>query len=290
MNKIANIVELPAWYNRAAYDGTETFKAKDWYRELVLRRELLDRWKWYRSPHNDDARNSPPDAGLVEVTEAVHKHPIETMLPENYLSRESLRYRLQIPKQKKSVRTLTFADLAYQKNLDTFAEKAGMLGIAENCPSENVSACWSELSAETYTPSDTLDEKVLLTEYSLASFPRAGLFVDLNAPDSLLVAEFKDWLATARPTMCKDKPDRRALYGRWGKYGLLPYLDLMIWAVAEDANIIDKVMAQAISKHHNMGEENVRKTVAPLAERLFQLINELQTAMTMEWSVETSAE
>jgi hypothetical protein len=92
--------------------------------------------------------------------------------------------------------------------------------------------------------------------------------VNLNLPDRILLDQFKQFLAEHR---AKSKPKgitpraRESTYQDWINYGVLPYLDLLLWSKVKRVRIPNRVFADAIFPEGTGGEEVVRKTTAPLA-------------------------
>ena len=115
--------------------------------------------------------------------------------------------------------------------------------------------------------------------------------VDLSATDAILKEAFSSWLKSARAAEKENSATTRnkPAYDRWGRYGLLPYLDLQIWALENGTHIPDRVMSAAIS-HYDAGEANLRKTLAPLAAGLMQDLSALHALAAIEASRLTPAE
>jgi hypothetical protein len=106
--------------------------------------------------------------------------------------------------------------------------------------------------------------------------------VDLGASDSVLKDAFAIWLKTERGSRQVSATKRsKPLYDRWARYGLLPYLDLLIWAMETDTHIPDRVMSAAISCY-DAGEANLRKTLAPLAASLMRDLSGLRALAAVE--------
>jgi hypothetical protein len=97
------------------------------------------------------------------------------------------------------------------------------------------------------------------------------VMVNLDLPDSILLDSFKQWLVDARQNIqpeYTDKKYRKPDFVSWAQMGILPWLDLTIWAKQEGVSIPNRVMADAIFKPGEGGEEAVRKTTAPTALRM----------------------
>ena len=98
------------------------------------------------------------------------------------------------------------------------------------------------------------------------------LSVDLNFPERILMENFKKIIQRAKALRAKEQIDewdyRQLDFKEWERIGLLPYLDLQIWAFREEKKITNRVMADAIFSHGEGGEEVVRKTTSKLGEKV----------------------
>lgn len=106
--------------------------------------------------------------------------------------------------------------------------------------------------------------------------------VDLIAPDEMIVAAFKKWLAATRksneethhlggPDVAPKKFSERSI-ARWHKASILPYLDLKIYEQISGKKIPLHVVGNAIfpSTDDIDTTESVRKTTKPLADIALQ--------------------
>jgi Family of unknown function (DUF6387) len=106
--------------------------------------------------------------------------------------------------------------------------------------------------------------------HQTAQYPKSHSLMSVNLllPDSLLVEQFLESVATLRKMSSVDPPPKstRPDFESWIKHGLLPYLDLRLWAFKEKVTISNRAMAGAIFRDGFGGEETVRKTTARIAE------------------------
>ena len=72
----------------------------------------------------------------------------------------------------------------------------------------------------------------------------------------------------------------RPAYKDWARYGLLPYLDLLTWAMETGNQIPHHVMAQAVG--YRKGGDSFRKTVPKLAGELMRSLAELEALAAIE--------
>lgn len=108
------------------------------------------------------------------------------------------------------------------------------------------------------------------------------LMIDMRHPNNTLEKAFSIWLKRLRGDQPKVKKSK-AMYARWTEYGVLPYLDLKIWAQETKTHIPDRVMCMAINKVDG-GVEQLRDTIAPLAERLLHDLGTLAKSAAIEAS------
>lgn len=111
------------------------------------------------------------------------------------------------------------------------------------------------------------------------------IMVDLGASDDSLKAAFSAWLDEARlhhPKEAQPKP----FYDRWARYGVLPCIDLSIWAWESGIKIPDRVMSAAISRDC-MGESNFCRTVKPIVRDLLCDMSALRELASIEAAKES---
>lgn len=105
--------------------------------------------------------------------------------------------------------------------------------------------------------------------------------VNLGATDGEIKRAFDACLKEVRANQQAKAKREKPSYKNWARYGLLPYLDLLIWSMETDTNIIDRVMSAAISGY-DAGEGNLRTTLAPLAAELMSSLSAFQALVAFE--------
>ncbi len=110
--------------------------------------------------------------------------------------------------------------------------------------------------------------------------------INLNAPDELILQEFKDQLAQARKKH-QIKSRKRFFTQKdiehWCDYGVLPFCDLISWARYAQITIPHRVIADALFKHGDKGEESIRRTTIPLTNTL--LSSQTHHQLTLQYRV-----
>lgn len=256
MAKIESFRDLPEWFDLEKYKGCEVFKAADWYEALFCRCTILRHLPFIDHPEWVEST-------LQTSIARTRANPLS--LPDLEASR---RQYIRLP-----VQSLTFGELLDQCFGERFIK------------SSNV-ARWDLFSSggQRDVLPDEIEKSPILIQGS------STVTVDLGATDSVILASFSRWLKEARASKPGLKSSRnKPAYASWARYGLLPYIDLKLWAKELGNQIPDRVMSRAISsnEHYEMGEENIRKTLAPLAEDLMQDLSALHALAAIEATEET---
>lgn len=98
--------------------------------------------------------------------------------------------------------------------------------------------------------------------------------IDLSAPDTVLIASFKNWLKEQRAET-KEYNYRsfsKAILRRWAMNQILPYIDLIYWAELTQVQIPHWLMGEALFPGENQGDkvDRVRKTTEKVAKEVLQ--------------------
>lgn len=88
----------------------------------------------------------------------------------------------------------------------------------------------------------------------------------------MLIEQFKQLLPALRVSeensQNAERVYRRPDSASWIYFGVLPYLDLKLWAQVEGVQIPNRVFADAIFPPGEGGEEVVRKTTSKIADQV----------------------
>ncbi|MDO9366113.1 MAG: DUF6387 family protein [Methylotenera sp.] len=261
---IKHIKELPSWFKLGKYDVAKILDATGWYEQLSARRNL----KLYVDRDIHDG--SPSSLQTLEVLEALRATPIidvkSNLLVNVLLAGGSLeelksgspRYSLGV--HMTTVREHYLAEGNIEDEKRTYARNF----FAQIFSGDLFKEPYVPLK---YTCKDWIDEPIdfIKSNQSLD----INLTVDISLPDSVLIEQFKLFLREMRSPLKqagisidnKLRPD----FDGWAKFGVLPYLDLSLWAEVEGLKIPNRVMADAIFPRGEGGEEVVRKTTQKLA-------------------------
>jgi len=95
--------------------------------------------------------------------------------------------------------------------------------------------------------------------------------VNLSLPDKVLEQQFSEYLRTKRKQSSKftsPTASKFPEFSKWIEFGVLPYLDLYLWAREENAHIPNRVYADAVLPKGEKGEETIRKTTQKIASEI----------------------
>ncbi|MFP5422352.1 MAG: DUF6387 family protein [Gammaproteobacteria bacterium] len=270
MTKIDRVADLPEWFGLENYQGLESLGAPEWYGLLSQRQYLLTLQKLQTDDNQEIAKAAA--VGFTREIQHIRGTKVESAHIPAFFGEGGLDQYLK--DEKRSVHPLTFRHLReHAQNMQ------GCYHNPEKWFAELNRAC----SAEVHT-STTTDAPLFLTGHLTGHNEKfAAVRIDLEVPDAVIMESFQAWLKETRTT--KGQPRKKKFYrpdfARWARYGVLPYLDLVIWARETETHIPDRVMSAAISSY-DAGESNIRKTVAPLAESLMNDLSELLALAALE--------
>ncbi|WKN20642.1 DUF6387 family protein [Azotobacter vinelandii] len=280
MAKIDRVEDLPEWFDLEKYQECDKFGAVEWYRLLSIRRDIL-------ATLTNGASGMLGSAALLLLGPYLEKQrnfPLDPM-PDGCKFWEHVPSASALASHQ-PVRTLTTSELILQSYLDQDAAEDGICEALLGARWELIAAPGSWAATHEALVADIPLE---FRDHYLDEKPTTAVLVDLNSPDTVLLERFAAWLKDARARQPAGVPKRiKLLYNRWARYGLLSYLDLLIWSIETGIHIPDRVMSAAISRH-DAGEANLRKTIAPLAAELMRDLSELQALAAVEAAARTPA-
>lgn len=284
MAKVDRIDELPDWFDLDKYQLSESFGAAEWLEQLGRRRSLLDLHPDRRDITQNDSetwRQFTFDfwkAALKEPVQKVRDEPVKSPSKGKITGWMS-------HADNQPIKPVKVMDLFWQQTRDLEAERNG------KAP-KGTSKRWDAINPATISVSEFVEHAnspISINYYNGKVAETPIVQIDLGASDSVLKEAFAGWLKGVRNNQPASVVNpRKSLYGRWARYGLLPYLDLLIWGMETESHIPDRIMSAAISRY-DAGEANLRKTIAPLAAYLMQDLSELQALAAVQASVRSPA-
>lgn len=267
MGKINSISDLPAWFDLEKYNGCESFGAADWLEQLSRRRRLFAGIPDSSINNHHRRTATPEDEFSIEIWRAVNADRLKS-LREKPMLKEGFSARVS------PVAPLWMLDLVEQKNNDEIAHKSSNNRVVKV-------ERWQAFSDDGYAVRSV---KNLLHAFELDSYdgkpPLSVVTVDLRANDSQLIAAFSAWLKEAREKQSLANKREKAPYKKWAGFGLLPYLDLLLWSIEADKQIPHHLMAEKVG--YIKGGDSFRKTVPKLAWDLMSDLGELMALAAIE--------
>lgn len=264
--RIKRVGDLPAWFELSKYSQTEKLDATGWYEQLTVRKDLQILLGLHR-------QGRPIDGMIDKIMPIFQTSPIvdlasnETLKVMFYggclheLKESSLLYspgvRLTTVRDLYRTESLIYPDIRRSARswAAYFLNKFNWLTPTKKKFDIEIISQW-------------INEPVFaVAENCLPIFT-----IDLDLPDSILINQFRQVLESIRDPDGKycipKKSYPRPNFANWTTFAVLPYMDLKIWATLENVSIPNRVIADAIFKAGEGGEEVVRKTTEKLAQEL----------------------
>lgn len=267
MAKISSTKDLPEWFDLERYRAAQAFTAEHWLEQLERRISLL--------PAAHDSSDKSQRQAEDEIWWAIVSGQL-TLIREHPVICRYARMGDLVPVM--PVRPVSYFDLAMQAHRDEMAKREGACS-AEKADHWNIIA-----GSSRPIPSRIkgLTMPVEIDFYTSKVPPAPVIQVDLEASDAALKEAFAIWLKEARSNQpIKTKNPGNQLYARWARYGLLPYLDLWIWGMEENIQIIEGVFAAALFPGLEDGRDRL-KTTKKWAKSLMQNLSSLRAVAAIE--------
>lgn len=248
MAKVSRVEELPDWFSLEKYCECDVFTAADWHLNLWVRSEP---WHYFVSPEQQQLL----DINLItDMLDGLRDEPI---------------MRSKAAPLTQPIRSLRFADLAERALSDRRQPDTARI--------------WSEIMS--FNGAESRELRASINSITTIFDSGHPVMVDLRATDAVLVGAFKVWLKEIRVRQagCTASRRERPAYWKWAGYGLLPYLDLMIWSKEKGLEITLETLTSALLPSVDpIGNTRIKDTVGPLAVRLMSDLSELQAVAAIE--------
>jgi hypothetical protein len=275
MEKIDRVNDLPKWFSLDNYSQAKNFNSTEWLRQLEARHLLIELLK---------RKHVKPFDKLIDGLDSFSEQ-LDSLTDSIRASAQKM-YAAIAPKILGStdfdvLSRMSLVGLKGVENLDTQDLWVHALNISDD-PDEFFESI-KRRNHDYYSAPILSPDPVRLTAlHSIDREVYAAVKVSLDLPDTELVESFKIWLAETRQAAgAAQSKYHRPAYGRWASYGLLPFLDLTIWAQDSNIHIPDRVMSAAVSRY-DKGESSFRKTVVPLAAGLMRDLSEFRAFAAVE--------
>ena len=279
--------QIPKWFKLSKYDDTSKMTLATWLDNLYWRYDLL----------------SMSDERLVAMRKEIDSHfeTLETMAFENMrYARGEITYSGELRFDALETGTVNSLRVSYVAHCvadaatgygelgPRLAKLAEKLNEAELNPVQEDEIIDGETQQLLDLPMDTFDreethsvDRSSLDPQLVVALENLGgpmsdnvlhVQVDLSAPDKLIVEDFRTWLKVARREYSIESKNffTESMRDDWSEYGVLPFLDLSLWARANGLEITDAIMGEALFSSRDDVDivERMRKVVRPKASWL----------------------
>lgn len=251
---------LPKWFCIAGYESARSLDSVGWYVQVCVRQRCFSQLRDMRaSPRVIEEWDEPVRQGLVRLRQCPICDPTSSPFDQSAFSIDVKSPRVPV------VRSMTLRDLykidrEARRNLTQYQIDQAQRIIGDLSPRGTLRLSLS--------PPDWMDTTVDHQCFERRFMP---IMIDLGFPNHLLIKQFERHLQNLRRAP-KGKPDQAGKktpdLKEWARIGLLPCMDLILWATEEQGRIPDSRIADALGPKINADEEKVRKTLRPLARQL----------------------
>jgi len=275
--RIKHVSELPEWFKLEKYEFTKNLDALGWYEQFYVRGTFLyhardmrknneifpedfkQAMRASRENPNTDIENDPRLANYCTLDSSQPPHPLKTLKQKRAAGL-------------KAIKSITMRDYVGFK----FLIRPERLQYIED---------WYKLpdSKKETHPKDApwFNEPISYSFTPMYGKALDTINVNLRLPDTFLIESFKEYLAEKRKEVqvYSKKHLHESDFKNWINYGVLPYLDLIIWGIETETQIPNRVLADVLYPHGEKNEETIRKTTSQLAELLLDSKNIFQLIM-----------
>jgi hypothetical protein len=268
--RIKHVSELPEWFKLSNYKEVKNFTLSNWCEQIQGRILFLQAYiSIFTSSDTNTHEYKLRTSSLLQLAlHNIRSNPLEIYQGEHL--------RNFLDEVEPSIEP--FSPFSY---LGVFEFTGNdLLSLLKTLPNDYLKSMM-ELVNSTSTPDseDALspDEpewlnKPLFNPSSHINSVYDPVIVNLSIPDNILIEHFKTYLKM-RNIQKKSNENHIKRFSKsdqenWHRFGVLPFLDLEIWAIENDVNIPYRVFADAIFPDGTCGEETIRKTTLPMVKQL----------------------
>lgn len=252
--RLNRVDQLPKSFDLAKYEPCNGFALRDWVTNLTVRSLAA-----FFLRHDPSHRH--PDNGK-EMAERILTHPI---------------WPGRLDPQR--ARRMPFTTSAVE-DMSVFSYFGALMEFDED---RYPAYCSAHKRFETEPSSElTAEERALLDAPIWKMYLDAGLSfesevyatVNLDCTEEKAVEDFRAWFRQTKKALGLAHRRKRILPAEasdWARFRLLPYMDLYLWAIANEVEITNQLFGIAIfpDEYHITLSERIRKVVDPQARELF---------------------
>ncbi len=226
-----------SWFNLTNYEPVQNFNIKDWHLQLRLRLDI-----------NMFLRPTVPMVKIMGEGAAITEHAKARVNLSLIKTHPILRRRLPLGDARESWQPI--------KGL----QPPSIRDITSN-----------EMELENDFIS-TIGEEELNFFNEFNGLFGAKIYVDLNATDNQLKADFNSWLKAKRKATERNVRKRGFTeidFNKWKTYKILPYIDLILISHSQGKTLTQSQAGDLLFLNETIDRaEKIRKTIKPLAEEI----------------------
>lgn len=289
------------WLDLAKYKDIRDLSAPGWRDQLAFRRDLMDKTKFWIANRESDLPNPELEADVRWLFATIQENPLVDLdqlderwpggiheLPMLFFLRNTSSYH-HLAVHATTVEEFYLAEAhshpgraQYARGFfdglgDLCEDFLGGISIEEHFDSYerrywekwDAAHCPANIHLDYRNTEDELKYQLWMEE-PIAQNPPDRLFltVDASAPDARLEAEFKRVLAEYRASNARIEMPAIST-DSWADAGLLPYIDIQLWAMLNDEPEVDPyAIRDAILPPWRRTDHTVRRVTQPAFERL----------------------
>jgi hypothetical protein len=270
------LTKIPSEFSLAKYDAVAQFDSKEWFVNLEKRYELF---ALCNTPfHLIDADNADGLAAVANMQASTRKKVLALLenpivpIEESNSSLFGLQDDAVVTLKNKDFFTLLqCTNFEYKENYQTFVKE-----LTENSTSGIVTRPRNSKLSDKY-----------FWGVDISPLHSAFAQVDLWNSDEKLVEDFKAWVKTEKakryidvvdnkgsskiPDKIRKHPPTQADFNQWAENNVLPYLDLTLWAKANQGKITLETLGEALFAANELVDDTtlkVTRSTKPKADEL----------------------
>lgn len=267
ISKVTNISEIVPWFNKIKYREAPSLHPNEWYQQLLIRKLIQI---FFKNPHTENEV-------LKKVITQIRKKPIIDIRKDKSLSILKPYFNNKSPVFKEGVHPLILQEF---------------IKIQMSLPVEQVAFTikwlgWNHLNFSLL--SDPLLSCIDNPISKLLSKDMIGkdvLSINYNIPLPILIKQFEKHVKNKKKLLkITDKtryktPDTY----EWHRFGILPYLDLLIWQAETGIKIKNEQLIKAITPYGEKFDVNSLRATKKLSIKLLSdnFLEELATLVFLK--------
>jgi hypothetical protein len=255
---------VPSWFKLSKYQDIGKLTRLVWYKHLSVRRDCLNavglgRDFWLEAEPLV-CRNAH------KILKGLRRNPLRVSKTADRVMVEFEAFLAQKLPTSLAVRSLTMLGLCDQLSSVTEEKRAAVcsyvnLETRQRMDFRDANQTWLSQTVHMHRPTRDYFHWAELVE------------VDLSLPREVVVRQFREWISEKHGE--KDERGSQAIpyapnLKSWAEMGLLPCMDLMLWAAEKDLILTTREIAIAIHDGGLARESATAKTTIPLARDFFR--------------------